>query len=169
MLKVGFTATRTLTHEGRLIIRQTLEGLNIEQPENTEFTTGGADGGDKFIAHQLRAIYPEALHRIALPATFDEKWVRMFEIGEDFNYRIEVIETNSPPLKRNHTILDHSQYLVGFPKGPKEERRSGTWATIRYAKAREMPTKIVPLGDGKPKEKKARARVANPYASGEYT
>lgn len=36
-------------------------------------------------------------------------------------------------IKRNHDIVDVCDYLIACPKG-KEILRSGTWATIRYAK-----------------------------------
>ena len=40
-------------------------------------------------------------------------------------------------LARNRDIVDSSKVLIAFPKDPdKEELRSGTWATIRYAKKR---------------------------------
>ncbi|KKM83389.1 hypothetical protein LCGC14_1309850 [marine sediment metagenome] len=37
------------------------------------------------------------------------------------------------PLDRNKHIVDNSDVLVAAPKGYKQEQRSGTWATIRYA------------------------------------
>ena len=38
-------------------------------------------------------------------------------------------------LARNRDIVDSSKFLIAFPKDPsKEEQRSGTWATIRYAR-----------------------------------
>lgn len=37
------------------------------------------------------------------------------------------------PLVRNHDIVDMSKILVATPSGFEEEKRSGTWATIRYA------------------------------------
>lgn len=38
-----------------------------------------------------------------------------------------------PYLKRNHTIVDQCDELIACPRTHKEELRSGTWATIRYA------------------------------------
>jgi len=38
-----------------------------------------------------------------------------------------------PYLDRNRDIVDETELLVAFPKGP-EEKRSGTWATVRYAR-----------------------------------
>lgn len=38
-----------------------------------------------------------------------------------------------PYLERNHNVVDQTEVLIAAPSGP-EELRSGTWATIRYAK-----------------------------------
>ena len=40
-----------------------------------------------------------------------------------------------PYLERNRDIVDDGHILIAAPKG-KEEQRSGTWATIRYARSR---------------------------------
>ena len=37
-------------------------------------------------------------------------------------------------LERNHHIVDACEVLIATPKGVTEEVRSGTWATIRYAR-----------------------------------
>ncbi len=39
-------------------------------------------------------------------------------------------------LERNHNIVDESEALVATPGENQEQLRSGTWATIRYAKKR---------------------------------
>lgn len=48
-----------------------------------------------------------------------------------------------PYIERNHDIVDECDILIATPKGFKEERRSGTWATIRYAKKVSKPIIIV--------------------------
>jgi hypothetical protein len=37
-------------------------------------------------------------------------------------------------IRRNHEIVDASRVMVAAPRGYKEVLRSGTWATIRYAR-----------------------------------
>jgi hypothetical protein len=37
-------------------------------------------------------------------------------------------------IPRNHDIVDSSAFMLATPKTAVEELRSGTWATIRYAK-----------------------------------
>ncbi len=44
-------------------------------------------------------------------------------------------------LTRNQSIVDHCEELWAFPDGP-EKLRSGTWATIRYAKKVGKPVRI---------------------------
>ena len=44
------------------------------------------------------------------------------------------IRKEKPYIKRNHDIVDEVDFLLVLPKGSKEELRSGTWATYRYAK-----------------------------------
>lgn len=46
-------------------------------------------------------------------------------------------------LTRNRQIVDASLGLIGTPKSFEEELRSGTWATIRYARRSKKPVVIV--------------------------
>lgn len=50
-----------------------------------------------------------------------------------------------PPLDRNRDIVDASDLLIACPKVGGEYRRSGTWATVRYArtKGRTLPIWII--------------------------
>jgi hypothetical protein len=50
-------------------------------------------------------------------------------------------------LSRNRDIVADTSALLAFPKETHEVNRSGTWATIRYAKEAQMPVTIFhPLG-----------------------
>lgn len=44
--------------------------------------------------------------------------------------------------KRNHDIVDATEWLIATPK-KFEEIRSGTWATVRYAKKVKKPVTII--------------------------
>jgi len=46
----------------------------------------------------------------------------------------DVIKKPLPYLLRNHNIVDAVDYMIATPKTSHEELRSGTWATIRYAR-----------------------------------
>lgn len=46
-------------------------------------------------------------------------------------------------LARNRSIVDKTDFLVACPRTKNEEVRSGTWATIRYARKRGKPVAII--------------------------
>lgn len=50
--------------------------------------------------------------------------------------------TPRPYLERNRDIVDCSDRLIACPAGP-EGQRSGTWATIRYARKKWIPITII--------------------------
>jgi len=47
------------------------------------------------------------------------------------------------PLARNRDIVEQADVMLACPSGFKEELRSGTWATVRYAKKRAKPLFVV--------------------------
>lgn len=53
------------------------------------------------------------------------------------------IEAPLPYLERNHRIVDMSDLLIACPGEDTEIVRSGTWATIRYARKRKVPVTII--------------------------
>lgn len=55
---------------------------------------------------------------------------------------VELIEEPQPYLVRNHDIVNGSDELLATPKEHFEVLRSGTWATIRYARQRKIPIQI---------------------------
>jgi len=44
------------------------------------------------------------------------------------------IDPEKDYLDRNRNIVDASKVIIAAPSGPDEKRRSGTWATVRYAR-----------------------------------
>lgn len=46
-------------------------------------------------------------------------------------------------LDRDRDVVDACVEMVACPKGMAEERRSGTWATIRYTRLRSKPLTII--------------------------
>jgi hypothetical protein len=50
----------------------------------------------------------------------------------------------APYLERNQAIVDSVRILVAAPAQEKEILRSGTWATVRYARRCGVPVTIVP-------------------------
>ena len=52
-----------------------------------------------------------------------------------------------PPLERNRDIVEATDVLVAAPETAEEQLRSGTWATIRYARKLGRPVYLV-MPDG---------------------
>lgn len=48
-----------------------------------------------------------------------------------------------PYLERNHDIVDACDKLIAAPKEDTEQLRSGTWATVRYARKVGKPVVIL--------------------------
>jgi hypothetical protein len=51
------------------------------------------------------------------------------------NCDAETVRAPKPYLVRNRDIVDETEWLIACPEG-QEVRRSGTWATVRYARKR---------------------------------
>lgn len=48
-----------------------------------------------------------------------------------------------PFLDRNHDIVNATDWLLALPATEQEVQRSGTWATIRYARRQRKPIVII--------------------------
>lgn len=59
------------------------------------------------------------------------------------NHNSDVIHNPAPFLERNHIIVDSCHAMLATPKELHEQLRSGTWATIRYARKMKRPLTII--------------------------
>ena len=131
MIKVGFTGTRDLTiaHATRMV-----EAFSSCQGE-FELHHGDCVGADEY-AHTLAEILGWKI--VIHPP--DNSRLRA-------NCESEHILEPLPYLQRNHAIVDATAYMIAAPRGP-EVVRSGTWATVRYArKIGRRVEMIFPEGD----------------------
>ena len=118
-MKVGFTGTSNgMTN----LQQEALERILIEL-KPSEFHHGDCEGSD------------EQAHKIALSLDIpiiihppENPYKRAF-CKDYVSMRIE-----KPYLERNQNIVKETEILVATPKNAIEELRSGTWATIRFAK-----------------------------------
>jgi hypothetical protein len=53
------------------------------------------------------------------------------------------IRPELPFIDRNHVIVDSVNSMIVAPRSRKEELRSGTWATVRYARKVLRPLEMV--------------------------
>ena len=125
-MRVGFTGTR----EGMTAPqRATLHKLLLEF-EGGEFHHGDCLGADAE-AHDIAAeLYTTVIHP-PLRAT-----CRAFKSGN-------VVLQKQDYLERNKDIVDNTALLIAAPKTLREEHRSGTWSTVRYARKNDKQVIII--------------------------
>jgi len=63
-----------------------------------------------------------------------EVWIRPCNIHYKRAYKEgKILSPPEDPLVRNRKMVDQAQALIACPKEMKQQLRSGTWATVRYA------------------------------------
>lgn len=131
-MRVGFTGTQhgmtkpqllAVTRIFNLWYNRTKEGLVVHHGDCI-----GADAEFHGIAIQHAAI---ELH----PCTIESK--RAHCQGADFEHPA------LPPLDRNGRIVEACEILLAAPSSGIEERRSGTWSTVRRARNARKPVVVV--------------------------
>lgn len=127
VMKVGFTGNRDgMTEEQRKTVKHL---LSIRPVELHHGDCIGCDAFAHTIATDLRI--PIIGHPPDLPGQ------RMF-----LHYAEEREE--KPYLERNHDIVDETNILIACPnKAEANAMRSGTWATVRYARKVGKPIIVV--------------------------
>jgi len=71
------------------------------------------------------------------------------------NVRCTAVFPVKHPLKRNHDIVDQTDVLIAAPRARAEELRSGTWATVRYARKQGKTVYILWHDGGRTREGEA--------------
>ena len=132
-MKIGFTGTQqgmTAHQKARLV--SVLTWLWPDSDETVwQFHHGdcvGADFEAASIAKQL------GFWIVAWPPEITTK--RAYFASHD-------IHDAAPYLQRNHDIVDATERLIATPKEEEEVLRSGTWATIRYARKLKRSIDII--------------------------
>lgn len=129
--KLGVTATRGgLTQPQLLSVRYLLWRPGAD--EVGELHHGDCVGGDASV-HELAKLYG---WRVVIHPPTDPKhraWCEGDELWPEKEY-----------LVRNHDIVVVTQALVALPGQAHEVLRSGTWATVRYARKMGRPVILVP-------------------------
>lgn len=135
IFKFGFTGTSELVKEEQAI---TLTKVikKIKSKANVEHHNGQCINSDELCFDLVQKYIPHA--KIVMHPPINTS--KMFKIRIPYN-----VESRKPLdyLKRNMQIVAESDFLVATPKSVKEELRSGTWATIRYARIAQMPIIII--------------------------
>lgn len=135
--KLGFTGTR----DGMTDAQKGASGIWRYGRRFTEFHHGccvGADALAVLIVTEEAYDHPKIVgHPCDWPAMQDKEACA----------RSAIMLPARKPLDRNRDIVDAVDLLLACPKGP-EELRSGTWATIRFARRQGKPV-VIFWPDGK--------------------
>lgn len=119
--RVGFTGTR----QGMSARQRSRFHKLLWLSGATHFHHGGCVGAD------IDA------HRIAKGLRLTVEVHPCTLAGQQGNFSsADVVHPTKPPLERNRDIVDAVGRMFACPRTPTEELRSGTWATIRYARRR---------------------------------
>lgn len=129
---LGFTGTKIgMTHEQKLLVRHQL--LEMSPARVVHGDCVGADDDFDRIAVQLgllRELYPSDATSYRARGDLRQPEL-LFAVHEP-----------APPLRRNVLIVRSATQMLACPKGP-EERRSGTWATVRRAVQDGKPVLVI--------------------------
>ncbi len=129
-MRIGFTGTREhLTFQQSKALRLWFEGCTAR-----ELHHGDCIGADEFaheVVHSLRG-WRIVIHPGLGPPSLQARSTGWNEL-----------RPAKPNLERNRDIVNDTIYLVACPKGFAEERRSGTWSTVRYARLKGRSITII--------------------------
>lgn len=128
---IGFTGTQsgmTLNQQGTVYVLI----LDLGVTDLAHGDCLGADNEADMIAREL-----DIRRHIHIPTNNSR---RAFCIARE---GLDIVYPPKPYLERNRDIVDSTCALIAAPKEMAETVRSGTWATIRYARKQGKPVWIV--------------------------
>jgi hypothetical protein len=137
-MRVGFTGTREgcTPAQGGALAR-----LICDMPI-TEFHHGCCLGAD------TEAVTHVTYHHVGVQVTAHPCSLRAFFSQRAYRLSNAFCDVK-PPLDRNHDIVDACEVLIACPKESAEVLRSGTWATVRYARKKGLRVVLIlPDGNG---------------------
>lgn len=126
-----FTVSFTGTQLGMTLLQQTTVGrmlakLKAKHGDRLYGVHGDCVGADEMFDGLCAA---HGIRRGIYPSDVEEKRAHCERRGAD------VLAQPAPPLERNTPIAAAGDLLIAAPKEYDEEMRSGTWATVRRARA----------------------------------
>ena len=130
MIAVGVTGSRNLLVMASQFVEADQVLRALYRKGARELHHGDCVGADAHLANFARHI---GYRLICHPPENSSKraWVESDETRDPLPY-----------LDRNQQIVDETDCLIAMPDGP-EVLRSGTWATVRRARAKGIPIKVI--------------------------
>lgn len=131
-MKIGFTGTQHgMTEAQQAAVFDEVVFVNDDVSPQDEFHHGMCIGSDKQF-HDIVRIWSNA--PIAGHPPINKSKVADCDC--------DMLWPEKEYLERNHDIVDATERMLGAPQFMFEEQRSGTWATIRYARSLRRPLSI---------------------------
>ena len=131
-MKIGFTGTQEgMTSAQRSTFLGVLLSLKQGLDKEDEFHHGDCIGADAE-AHDLAETL--GFKTVTHPPIKEDK--RAFKVAD-------IILPSKEYIPRNHDIVDTCKTMIATPKEKIEVVRSGTWATVRYAKKKKRNLFII--------------------------
>lgn len=128
-MKIGFTGTQKgMSQRQRQALTRLVLSLKI-----IEFHHGDCIGADSE-AHDIVRNVSKDIRIVIHPPANSVK--RAYKKGDVVRYEL-------PYLERNMQVVQETRLLIAAPSSLQEEIRSGTWATIRYARKTSQPILIL--------------------------
>ena len=128
-MKIGFTGTQQGMTDAQVATVASL--LQVYQP--TEFHHGDCIGADTDADAIVRMVCPEAEVHVHPPIKPQKRaFCKFYALYPEKDY-----------ISRNHDIVDAVKLVIATPEQVEEQKRSGTWATIRYSRKKNVQLAIV--------------------------
>ncbi len=127
MTDIGFTGTR----KGMTCSQKKALRVLFNDVSSPVFHHGDCVGADAD-AHAIASKYNAAITIHPPTSAAYRAWCRS-----------GTMRPSKPYIQRNHDIVDAVSILIAAPASLTEEQRSGTWATVRYARFTKTPVIIL--------------------------
>jgi hypothetical protein len=131
-----------MTSLQKLTFRDLIRGLGPEWFHHGDCIGSDADAHDVVVLEIAFGLVPTKI--IGHPPTTDTERHTVLRAYKD----CYELREQKPHIERNHNIVDESGLLIATPSSSTEQVRSGTWATVRYARLQFKPVYfILPNGE----------------------
>jgi predicted Rossmann fold nucleotide-binding protein DprA/Smf involved in DNA uptake len=144
-----FTGPENITIPEREYIR----GIVTTLPLTYElFVSGAAVGVDTICALQAIDTFQNARHLLVVPNYRHNHLLvqAVLRMTPPPVVDVEYMPGMTDAMDRNDRMIFLGEALYAFPASAQEEQRSGTWATIRRARKKQIPIYYFPLNGKAP-------------------
>jgi len=140
MTAIGTTGTRAIAQDYEPVLVDWLIKKDELFGQYSTFVSGACIGWDAVWGSTMALEYPERDHLVIVPADrsrVEEWWHAIIEVC-GANIRFIYMPEGSSYKERNIEIVRHSNdlfYCADYPEAHGKSQRSGTWQTVRLARA----------------------------------